>query len=204
MLEGEVDAQGRFARLEAEGCRVPGSRQGKWLRESPPRPTAGVSSGALLGARDDTMSFWDSSALVPLLVEEASTASLTRMADEDREMIAWWGSTVECASALARLERSGALQAEAARQAFARLDALSKSWYEIEPVSLLKETATRFLRVHDLRAADALQLAAAFVAAEGRPPSLRVICLDHRLAVAAQREGFDVLDEARIGALYSS
>jgi hypothetical protein len=41
-----------------------------------------------------------------------------------------------------------------------------------------------------LRTADALQLAAAFVAAERRPSSLEVITLDDRLAAAARREGF--------------
>jgi hypothetical protein len=44
------------------------------------------------------------------------------------------------------------------------------------------------------RAADALQLAAAFIAAERRPPSLEVITLDERLAVAARKEGFALVD----------
>jgi hypothetical protein len=48
--------------------------------------------------------------------------------------------------------------------------------------------------VHDLRAADAHQLAAAFVAAESRPPSLEIVTLDDRLAAAATREGFRVID----------
>jgi predicted nucleic acid-binding protein len=52
----------------------------------------------------------------------------------------------------------------------------------------------RFLRVHSLRAADALQLAAAFIAAERRPPSLEVITLDERLADAARKEGFALVD----------
>jgi uncharacterized protein len=51
--------------------------------------------------------------------------------------------------------------------------------------AILREAAVRFLRVHPLRAADALQLAAAFVAAERRPSSLEVVTLDDRLAVAA-------------------
>lgn len=144
------------------------------------------------------MSFWDSSALVPLVVEEPTTEALTRIVEGDSEMIAWWASPVECASAVARLERSGSLTTEQATAAFVRLDALAASWYEIEPVSLVKETARRFLRVHDLRAGDALQLAAAFVAAEGRPSSLRIVCLDDRLTAAARREGFDVLDEQRL------
>jgi uncharacterized protein len=56
------------------------------------------------------------------------------------------------------------------------------------------EAAIRFLRVHLLRAGDALQLAAAFLAAERRPSSLEMITLDDRLGAAARKEGFVVLD----------
>jgi hypothetical protein len=52
------------------------------------------------------------------------------------------------------------------------------------------------LRVHDLRAADALQLAASVAAAEGRPATLTFVCLDERLTSAAEREGFSVIGEA--------
>ena len=44
-----------------------------------------------------------------------------------------------------------------------------------------------------LRVADALQLAAAFVAAEHRPASLRVVTLDERLAAAMRKEGFALI-----------
>jgi predicted nucleic acid-binding protein len=142
--------------------------------------------------------FWDASALVPLLVEEASTGSLVALLRTDSEVMAWWGSVVECASAVARLERAKALGVAAASQALARLSALSASWYEIEPSDLVRETATRLLRVHDLRAGDALQLAAAHVSAEQRPGSLQLVCLDDRLARAAHREGFEVLDRQRL------
>jgi hypothetical protein len=54
----------------------------------------------------------------------------------------------------------------------------------------------RFLRVHPLRVADALQLAAAFVAAERRPPSLQIVTLDERLADAARKEGFALVNIA--------
>ncbi len=52
----------------------------------------------------------------------------------------------------------------------------------------------RFLRVHPLRAADALQLAAAFTASERRPASLEIVTLDERLADAARKEGFTLID----------
>jgi len=140
--------------------------------------------------------FWDASAIVPLLITEASTRSLQALAARDPDMLVWWGSEVECASALARLERDATLQPQAAALSFNRLKQLAAGWHEVEPSDIIRETATRLLRVHPLRAADVLQLAAAFIAAEQRPSSLEMITLDDRLASAAQKEGFAVIDIA--------
>jgi uncharacterized protein len=101
---------------------------------------------------------------------------------------------VECASAIARLEREGALDEAAVREAFQRLTQLATGWHEVDPSDPIRETAVRFLRVHPLRAANALQLAAAFLAAERRPSSLEVVTLDDRLAAAARKEGFVVIE----------
>ena len=109
-------------------------------------------------------------------------------------MVAWWGSQVECASAVARLERAAQLDRMGAGLAFDRLKQLANGWHEIEPSEVLRENAVRFLRVHPLRAADAHQLAAAFLAAERRPSSLEVVTLDDRLADAARKEGFELID----------
>ena len=79
------------------------------------------------------MKFWDASAVVPLLVAERTTARLQAIAQRDPDMLAWWGSTVECASALARLERDAALDAKAAELAFRRLAQIADAWHEIEP-----------------------------------------------------------------------
>ena len=51
------------------------------------------------------MKFWDSSGILPLLVEDASTPAELGYYENNPEMVAWWGTSVECASALARLER---------------------------------------------------------------------------------------------------
>ncbi len=142
------------------------------------------------------MKFWDASALVPLLIVEPTTRRLQTLAARDPEMLVWWGSEVECVSALARMERAAALDPRAANLAYDRLDQLADGWYEIEASEIVRETAIRFLRVHVLRAADALQLAAAFVAAENRPASLQLVTLDDRLADAARKEGFAVIDGA--------
>jgi predicted nucleic acid-binding protein len=133
--------------------------------------------------------FWDSSAIVPLIVrEDRSTAAMARLR-EDPEVAVWWGTPVECASAVARLEREGA-PADRVAEAFARLDELARAWNEVEPHDDLRQIARRLLRVHPLRAADALQLAAAYLLSERRPPTLEVVTLDERVRLAALKEGF--------------
>ncbi len=139
------------------------------------------------------MKFWDSSAVVPLLVEEADREPLLRLLEADGGLVVWWGTPVECVSAVARREREGALDAVATGEVLARLHELERAWVEVSPSPAVRSLAQRLLRVHDLRAADALQLAAALVAAEHDPPSLGFVCLDVRLATAARREGFQVV-----------
>jgi uncharacterized protein len=76
----------------------------------------------------------------------------------------------------------------------ARLNELVRSWQVVQPVPRLRAVAVRLLRTHPLRAADALQLAAALEASEQEPHTLPLITLDERLALAAAREGFPVLN----------
>jgi predicted nucleic acid-binding protein len=138
--------------------------------------------------------FWDASAIVPLLVSETWSRHLQSLAANESAMLVWWGSEVECVSALARRERDGALDDQAMAKALRRLRQLADSWHEIDPSDAIRETAERFLRVHPLRAADALQLAAAFAAAEQRPASLEIVTLDDRVANVARKEGFAIVD----------
>jgi predicted nucleic acid-binding protein len=138
--------------------------------------------------------FWDSSAIIPLTVAEASTEAMQAIAEKDPVMCVWWAAEIECVSALARLEREGALTDTATTAALERLDLLAEAWNEVQPVVAVRGAARRLLRVHILRAADALQLAAAAVAAEGLPSSLDIVTLDERLAAAARREGFTVCE----------
>jgi uncharacterized protein len=134
--------------------------------------------------------FWDSSALVPLLLQQPQTKRVRQLLEEDAELVVWWESAVECASAIARLHRDGHLSASAERDARSLLDVLRKSWFEVQPGEAVREQALRLLRVHSLRAADALQLAAAMEWA-GTPPEGGFVTLDDRLLKAAHREGFE-------------
>jgi len=138
--------------------------------------------------------FWDSSAVVALLVVESTTEAMEGVYGEDPVMLVWWATEVECASALSRLERDGALNAVETSTALRRLDELKESWHVIQPVESVRRTARRLVRTHPLPAADALQVAAAVVGAEGDPASMDVVTLDSHVQDAARREGFVVVD----------
>ena len=138
------------------------------------------------------MRFWDTSAIVPLLLPESPRDALLDLLLRDPVMLVWWGTPVECASAVARREREDALGVTDAGAALERLRDLAATWQEIIPVEAIRTAALRLLRVHPLRAADSLQLAAAIIAAGHEPATLEFVSLDARLNEAASREGFSV------------
>jgi predicted nucleic acid-binding protein len=117
---------------------------------------------------------------------------MTRALEDDPAIVTWWGTPIECVSAITRLERDQHLDAAGVREALARLRAVAETWTEVPAVPLVREQATRLLRLHPLRAADAVQLAAALVASDFEPGSLEFVTLDQRQATAAEREGFRV------------
>ena len=139
------------------------------------------------------MQYWDASALVPLLVQESRTNDARAALAVDAAIVTWWGTRIECTSAIARLERAAALTPRQAAQALAILGELASSWNEILPTDSLRLTACRLLRVHSLRAADSMQLAAATVMAGQRTNQVRFLAFDDRLREAASREGFVVI-----------
>ncbi len=128
-----------------------------------------------------------------MLVHELSSEPLFSLRREDPAILVWWTAEVECVSAIARLERESS-SVWPIDDALQRLDSLAAAWDEVHPGERIRRTARRLLRVHPLRAADALQLGAALVGADNHPESLDFVTLDTRLADAARREGFQVLD----------
>jgi predicted nucleic acid-binding protein len=139
------------------------------------------------------MKFWDASAVLPLLADEPTRPRMLQLLDEDPQALIWWGTPVEIASALARRERDKLLSASEFTAALGTAHRLTESWQEIVPSDAIRRTAERLLRMHPLRAADSLQLAAALIAADHEPSTIDFVCLDSRLIAAAQREGFKVL-----------
>lgn len=143
------------------------------------------------------MIFWDTSAIVPLVVKEATSPSIAELA-RTSTLLVWWGTAVECLSAVARRERDAVLASDEADQAKRRLDVLRGSWNEILPSEQVRENAERALLRHPLRAADALQLGAALRWAKNNPHGHRFHSLDRRLAEAARREGFELVDASAL------
>ena len=138
------------------------------------------------------MRFWDTSGLVPLLLAQEATAEVAELLSEDSEIVAWWGTPIECASAAARLRREERLTVAEEDRVLELLETLRVSWLEIRPSDEVRARAVRVLRVHGLKAADALQLAAARVWA-GDSTGAEFVTFDERLALAARLEGFRVL-----------
>lgn len=138
------------------------------------------------------MRFWDASAIVPLLITQPATSRSVRSMEEDGEITTWWGTVLECQSALARLEREGVAQQEI-QAGHHVLDGLAATWIEVPASSVVRQVAGRLLRTHPLRTGDALQLAAAITASDGNPRGLAFVTFDDRLALAASKEGFPIV-----------
>ena len=137
--------------------------------------------------------FWDTSALVPLLLAERDTARAERWLREDAGVIVWTLTRVELLSAFARRRRQEPGAARRLQAARRELLAAWERWSEVTAVDLVRRHAERLVETHPLRAADALQLGAALAAAEDDPATLDFVTLDRQQALAAEREGFRVL-----------
>lgn len=136
------------------------------------------------------MRYWDASGIVPLLVEQSQSREMEKLIEQDPDIVTWWGTSIECFSALMRLVREGRLNSSGAQAAERRLRELRKGWNEVLPTEACRRAAERMLRVHPLRAVDAQQLAAALIASDNEPSMLEVVCLDQRLTEALRKEGF--------------
>jgi predicted nucleic acid-binding protein len=139
------------------------------------------------------MKFWDSSAILPLIMKESTTQFLLKLKKSDDEMVVWWGTETECLSALARREREGGLDRAAVSLAEGNLAKILSRSYEVQPTTEVRRIARRLLMTHPLRAADALQLASALFFSGIQVPELPFVTLDKNLASAAGKEGFSLI-----------
>ena len=139
------------------------------------------------------MRFWDSSALVAIAVDEKATRSVRDLSREDPELMVWILSEVEIISALWRRRRANELTEIVRADAQRQMDLTLSNAVTVADVPAVVRRARRLLASHTLRAADAMQLAAALLACEDEPSRLPFVTIDDRLADAAAQVGFTVV-----------
>lgn len=146
-----------------------------------------------MGTGRQRMKFWDTSAMFVLLTSQAGSEAADAVFQTDTGIAIWWATPVELASGAARLRRMGEMDDAGYHRTLSSIGPLVQNSQEVEPNEEVRQTAIRLIRMHDLRGADALQLAAALVWARHVPAGLEFVCLDLRLRAAAEQEGFTVL-----------
>jgi predicted nucleic acid-binding protein len=134
--------------------------------------------------------FWDASALVPLCVNQTNSAAAKSLYDH-YEIVVWWGTSVEIASAVARLLRMSLIKRAEWNHALKIASILANTWFVIEPSVALRTKAEHLVQIYDLRAADAFQLAAALEWCKDTPGGEVFLTADERLLQAALLAGFD-------------
>jgi len=139
-----------------------------------------------------TPAFWDSSAIVPLCTNQA-TSPQAQVCYRRFSVVVWWSAVVEVRSAISRLHRNQQISDRDRQGAITRLRLISSGWREVIPDDKLRDLAVDALGKHSLSAADALQLAAALTWCWQRPFRRNFITADQRLAEAARSVGFSVV-----------
>jgi predicted nucleic acid-binding protein len=137
-----------------------------------------------------TSAFWDASALVPLCIVQGATPSVVTLY-KSYPAVVWWATPVEIASALARLLRTREINSSECANARQVAAALADEWSVIQPSNALRDHAMRLVDRYDLKAADAMQLAAALEWCEDVPRGEIFLTADQKLREAAVLSGFD-------------
>ena len=140
------------------------------------------------------MRYWETSAILALIVDEPARERLLEPYRQDARILAWWATPVEMASAVAPREREGMISADEVDAAVKASKCLAAAWHEVFRSDMIRRTADRLLCVHPLRAADSGRLSAALIVANHDPSILERICFDGRLTAATRREGFVLID----------
>lgn len=135
------------------------------------------------------VAFWDASALIPLCVTQPHTPQAVGYFSRYRVMV-WWATHVEMTSAFVRLLRSRDITEAEYSKAKYEAERLANLWEIVEQAAKVAIEAHALLERYPLRAADALQLAAAHAWCGGRPNERVFLTFDRRLGEAAQLAGF--------------
>lgn len=136
--------------------------------------------------------FWDTSALVPLCVNEPRTATARSDWRRFREHFVWNETIVEIESSIARLLREEYLNQSSHQIALNQLAFIESNWIVVESTLRMTTLARTFPSIYGLRALDSLQLAAALIWCNEFPKNKNFVSADARLSKAAESAGFTV------------
>jgi uncharacterized protein len=139
------------------------------------------------------VAFWDTSAIVPLCLQQQNSSQAHQLIQQFGVAV-WWATPVEARSALAREFRNEIISAIEHRETILKLESIRQRWVEVLPENSLRSFAEDLPERFPLRAADALQLAAAYMWTMQRPAGRLFICGDKRLLDAAEQLGFHTVE----------
>lgn len=132
------------------------------------------------------IAYFDTSAIVPLLVREPTTDHCTRLWDDATRIVCARLVYPEACAALARAVRMGRLTSPQMVVATAELDDLLEQIDFLEITADLARDAGRLAQEHGLRGYDAIHLAAGVAIAD---PDVVFVTADADLADAAKASG---------------
>jgi predicted nucleic acid-binding protein len=107
------------------------------------------------------------------------------------DVVVWWATPVEIASALARLQRMKELDSLDWAKATNVAKKLSRLWSVIQTSERVRATSIELVDRFDLRAADSVQLGATLEWCEYAPQDRVFLMADQKLRDAAILAGFD-------------
>jgi predicted nucleic acid-binding protein len=136
--------------------------------------------------------FWDSSAIVSLCIQH-QTKPIVRGLISRYKIAVWWATPVEIHGAIERLRRAGEITASEHAGALVEAAFFRGGWREMTPYDAVRDEAEQMLDRFPLKAADALQLAAALSWCNGKPQGRAFISGDAQLLRVAENLGFQTI-----------
>jgi predicted nucleic acid-binding protein len=137
------------------------------------------------------VAYWDSSALIPLCVPQPQSIRAVGLY-ESYNVVTLWVTKVEMISGLTRLERMGQISHDQFLLGKQLAWEIEQDWIPVGSSASTAPLACALLEAHPLRAADALQVAAALDACNHKPLGYVFVTADQRQAEAARKSGFSV------------
>jgi uncharacterized protein len=135
------------------------------------------------------IAYFDTSALIPLIIEEPSTSVCLRLWNDASRVASVRLLYAEACAALAKAHRIGRLTAMQLDEAIDALDEISAQLDHVEVTDELVRTAGALARTHGLRGYDAVHLAAGLNLSDD---DVVFVTGDIDLATAANRSGIAV------------